>query len=100
MLTEVKLEIGGLSADLIKVKQVNAHTDNMTTAMVCNLYIDLCTKIAEGIVPTSTSLIVKRLEAERKDAIDREERHNINVANRPSQMQIDKYEKENLDEDM
>lgn len=97
MLTDVKLNVAALTPDLIKVKAMLKETDNMAVAMVCNMYIELCADIGEGIVPTSTSMIVKRMEAEKRDGMDRPYRHNINAANRPSTMQEIAFEKENKD---
>ena len=92
MLTDIKIDIAGLTADLVHVKAVKRETDNMTTAMICNMYIELCAKIAGGIPESSTSKIVERIELQ--DGLDRAHRHNINSANRPSVMQQIAFEKE------
>jgi len=93
MLTDVKLNIASLSSDLQHVQRVLQSTDNMTTAMICNKYLELCSKISDGIPETSTSKIVERIE-EQKDSMDRVHRHNVNSANRPSVMQQIAFEKE------
>ena len=73
----VDLDMKIMSIDLIKVKSILANTDNMATAEVCHLYIEMCQRFAVGIVPDSTATIMDRLKAEYHDNQDRDTRHSI-----------------------
>ena len=96
----VNLDSSTLTTDLIKTKAILAMTDNMATAEVCHMYIELCQQIAQGIVPDATAKIMNRLKEEYHDSEDRPERHSIaGHMNDSSDMQILKFEKENEDVD-
>lgn len=71
------LNIKQMSSDLMKVKAIASVTDNMATAEVCNLYIELCQHIASGIIPDATTKMMERLKEEYYDSEDRPERHSI-----------------------
>ena len=95
----VDLNLRAMSIDLIKVKQIQTSTDNMATAEVCALYIELCQSIAEGIVPNATDKIMNRLKEEYYDSEDHVERHSIaGHMNDPSDMQTLRFKKENEDD--
>jgi len=95
MVNRVKLDIKELSVDLVKVKAILAMTDNMATAEVCNMYIELCQRISNGIeVDEVTGSIIKRMSHN----IDRANQHSIsNHSNDPSETQRIAFEKENKD---
>ncbi len=86
----VKIDISALTNDLVKVKSILAMTDNMATAEVANLYIELCVMIIDGMV---IDPLTKSVAEQQLDSQDYPNRHNINPANRPSLIQ-EKYEKE------
>ena len=95
----VNLHSETLTTDLIKAKSILARTDNMATAEVCNMYIELCQQIAKGIVPDATAKIMNRLEEQYHDSEDHAKRHSIaGHMNDPSDMQQRKFDKENEDE--
>jgi len=96
MKVTVDLNIKQMSLDLIKVKAMAEMTDNMGTAEVCNLYIDLCQHIAQGIIPDATTEIMLRLKEQRRDSKDRSERHSIaGHMNDPSPMQLLAFDEDN-----
>ena len=85
MRNTIKLDIAKLTPKLIVVKTIRDSTDNMTTAKVCNMYIDLCAEIANAVKPTVTGKIAEQMQ----DNIDRTERHNVAGAlNKPTAEQI------------
>lgn len=100
MKTTVKIDIKPLNVDLAKVKAIHATTDNMATAEVCSLYIELCQQIAVGIVPDSTTKIMNRLEEAYHTSEDNPNRHSIaGHMNDSSDMQVLAFKKDNEDDE-
>ncbi len=81
-----------LQSDVKVAIEIRDATDSMQTAAMCNKFIELATEITMGVLPD-----LKSLEDEKKDSLDRSERHNINPANRPSLMQEHYYKEDNED---
>ncbi len=89
----VKLDVGGLTRGLQRAKDIVASSDNMATVEVANMYIELCTEIADGmqVDPFTMSVAEQQL-----DSIDRADRHSIaGGMNNPSPMQVEAFEEEN-----
>ena len=86
---------------LQKVMSIKEKTDDIDTALVCQMYIELCEDIADGIVQDSTADIMDRLMSEKHGNIDSPTVHSISGGmNNPSERQIEafKREQENNDE--
>ena len=100
MMNTVKLDIGSMTKDLMKVKVMLSMTDNMATAEVCNLYIELCQKVAQGIqFDEATGKVVEKMTQQIMDNKDRPSRHSIaGHMNDPSEMQQKAFKEENEDE--
>ena len=95
----VNIDFKTVTTNLMKAKAILAATDNMATAEVCNMYIDLCVELASKREPDTTEKIMNRLEEQYYDSEDHSERHSIaGHMNDPSDMQLRKFEKENEDE--
>ena len=91
MKNTVKIDVSALTGDLIRVKQILSGTDDMACAQVCNLYIELCVAISEGLV---IDPLTKSIAEQQMDGQDRSNRHSISGGmNNPSLIQ-EKYKKE------
>jgi len=95
----VKLNnIRKMSEDLAIVKDIVAKSDNMATIEVCNMYIELCGNIAQGIQEDATAKIINRIEPHKTND-DFQNHHSIAEGmNDPSYMQQLAYKKEIEDE--
>jgi len=65
---------------------------------LAHAYSDLATSLAEAVLADGQMVMVGRDE-QLVDNYDRPERHNINPANRPSEMQLEGYTQDRMDFD-
>ena len=90
-------------------KQMDVMAANMGYAMLildgepagaerdlAKAYADLVKAVTHGILAEGQMVMVGR-EERLGDTLDRPEMHNINIANRPSDMQLKAYEEEHKD---
>ncbi len=49
-MTTVKINFKELTPDLVRIRSILAVTDSISTTEVCDMYLELCQKIAEGVV--------------------------------------------------
>lgn len=98
----VKMEMNPktMNKNLQDVINILNTTDDAACVRVCNMYVELCQEIADGIQSDSTDVIMERLKKEKQDNIDRKNRHSISGhANDPSPMQKYAFKKMNQNDE-
>ena len=92
-----KEQIEGMEANLKICVGLLDNVETETERDLINAYNDLAKAIAGGILADGQMIMVGR-EERLGDTLDRPTMHNINIANRPSDMQLKAYQEEHDEE--
>ena len=85
---KTKLDINKLTRYLEQVTKIAEDTEDADCIMVCRLFKEICSDIADGAVIDKFTMAVAEAQRERDDNSDHTERHNIaGSMNKPSLMQ-------------